>query len=69
MLKAGVVADTISYNTVIEACAEAREVAKAQHWLCMTWKAGVEADAISYITVIEASATARIVSKLSTGRA
>ena len=52
MLKAGVVADTISYNTVIRAFAEARDVARAKHWPCMMWKASVEVDAISYITVI-----------------
>ena len=33
MLKAGVEADTISYSTVIKACAEARDVARAEHWM------------------------------------
>ena len=63
MLKAGVVADTVSYNTLIRACAEACEEAKAKHCLGMMSKAGVEADAISYMTVIDASAAARDVAK------
>ena len=56
MLKAGVVADTISYNTVIKACAEAGDVARAEHWLSMISKAGFNADTISYSTVIQACA-------------
>jgi hypothetical protein len=31
MKEAGVEADTISWSTVIKACAEARDVAKAEH--------------------------------------
>ena len=59
MLKAGVDADTISYITVIRPCAEARDVAKAEPWLCMMLKAGVEVDTVSCITVTKACAKAR----------
>ena len=34
----------ISYSMVIKACAEAGDVAKAEHWLCMMLNAGVEAN-------------------------
>ena len=47
MLKVGVEANTISYNTVIKACAEARDVARAEYWLSTMLKAGVEANTIS----------------------
>ena len=39
MLEAGVEADTISFNTVIQGCAEAGYVARAEHWLAMILKA------------------------------
>ena len=52
MMKAGVQADTISFNTVIEACAEAGEVARVEHWLSEMTQAGVEPDSTSYNTVV-----------------
>ena len=54
MLKAGVEANTIGHNTVIKECAEARNVTKAEHWICMMLKAGVEANTICHTTVIKA---------------
>ena len=61
MLKAGVEANTIGHTTVIKARAEARDVTKAEHFMCMMLKASVEANTISHTTVIKA--------KLSTGPA
>ena len=58
LLKAGVEANTSSYNTVIKACAETWDVARAEHWLSVMLKAGLEADTISYSTVIKACAEA-----------
>ena len=58
-MKAGVEANTISYNSVIKACAEACEVATAEHWISMILKAGVEANTIIYNIVIKACAGAR----------
>ena len=59
MMKADVVADTISHNTVIKACAEAREVAEAQHWLSEMMNAGVQANPTRYNPVMAACAVAR----------
>ena len=59
MLKAGVETDTVSYNAVIKACAEAGEAAKAEHWMLMMLKVGVAADIISFNAVIRAYAEAR----------
>ena len=70
MLKAGVVADTVSYNTVNKACAQARDVAKAEHWTCMTLKAGAGADTISYNKVIRGHVQRLVMGpKLSIGNA
>ena len=44
ILKAGVEANTISYNTVIKACAASRNVAKAEHGMSRMLKAVVEAE-------------------------
>ena len=57
MIKAGVEAVIISYNTGINACAEAHEV--AEHWLSEMVEAGVEANTIGYNTVLKAGAEAR----------
>jgi pentatricopeptide repeat protein len=67
MKKAGFEADTISYNTVIKACADACEVAKAEHWMSEMRKVGVEATTISYDTVIKACAETRDVAKAEHG--
>ena len=50
MLKAGVEADAASYSTVIKACAEGQDVARAEPWISMLLKAGVEANTSSYNT-------------------
>ena len=63
MLKTGVKADTITFTTVSKACAEAHDVAKAEHWLSEMMKIGVEADAITCSAVIKARAEARGVAK------
>ena len=52
MMQVGAEADTISCSIVIKACAEARHIGRAEHWLSEMMKAGVEANAISYNTVI-----------------
>jgi len=59
MLKAGVEADIFSYSTMIKACAEACDAARAEHWLSMTLNGGVEINNISYTTMIKACAEAR----------
>ena len=63
MWKAGVEADIISYNTVMKACAEASDVARAEHWMSTMLKAGVKANTVSYTTVIKACAAARDVAR------
>ena len=52
-------ANTTSYNTVIKACAEAHNVARAERFMPMMLKAGVEANTISYNTVIKTCAETR----------
>jgi len=59
MLKAGGVADINSYNTLIKACAEARDVAIGVHWLSLMLKAVILANTFSYLTMIRACAGAR----------
>ena len=59
MMEAGVEANTISYNTVIKACAEAHDLARTEHWVSKMIEAGGEANTISYSTVIMACAEAR----------
>ena len=63
MLKAGVEADTISYKAAIKACADARDVGRAEYWISLMLKAFVEANIISYSTVIKACAEARDVTR------
>ena len=55
MHSAGVPADTVSYNTVINAWAQAADPEKSEEWLFKTRSAGVSANVVSYSTVIAAS--------------
>ena len=58
MMKRGVVANSITYSTVIKVIAEAGDAARAEHLLSEIVKAGVEPDAVSYHAVIKACAEA-----------
>ena len=40
MLKAGVEANAMRYNTVMKACADTYEVSRAEHWMFMMLTAG-----------------------------
>ena len=48
MLEANVEINTSSYNTVIQAYSEARDEARAEHWLSTMLKASVEDMALEY---------------------
>ena len=50
---------TISYNTVITACAAARDETRALRWLSTMLEANVEINTSSYNTVIQACSEAR----------
>ena len=54
MLRSGVEANTFTYNTVIKACADVRDMAKVEHWLSKMKKAGVQEDAFLYTTLMRA---------------
>ena len=57
-------ADTIRYNTVILAFAEAPDVARAEHCMSMMLKAGILVDTIRYNTVNKARADTRDVTRV-----
>ena len=56
MLGGGVEADVVSYSTMINACAQNGETARAEWWLQHMLDNGVEANVVSYSTVINACA-------------
>jgi pentatricopeptide repeat domain-containing protein 1 len=56
MLDAGVEANVVSYNAVINACAKAGEQVQAEAWLSRMTNAGVQPNAISYNAVLDACA-------------
>merc|ERR1719231_737633 len=54
MLEEGIRGDTISYTAVINACAKAGDVKRAEHWLVQMLKDGVEPNIITFNAVISA---------------
>ena len=54
MMMPVVEASSVSYSTLIKACAGARDSARAKHWIFVMLKAGVEANTISHNTVMKA---------------
>ena len=53
----GVFERQVSYNSVINACAQKGRVSRAEMWLEKMLAAGVKTDAFSYNSVINAGAT------------
>lgn len=54
MLAAGVKTDAFSYNSVINACAQRRDIERAETWLEKMLSEGIQADEVSYSSVIKA---------------
>merc|ERR1719222_308978 len=54
MEHAGLVPGLLTFNSVINACAKAGDVCRAEHWLSEMSERGVKPDTVSYSTVIHA---------------
>lgn len=46
MQRAGFAADAVSFNTVINACAQVRDVQRAEYWLTAMRRAGLQANQV-----------------------
>merc|ERR1712182_17843 len=49
----------LTFNSLINACAKAGDISRAEHWLRETFRRGLTPDSISYSTIIHACVEAK----------